>query len=112
MLMQLLYPLPCFIPLLQLAGKEVEHFFLRGGVVPTGIHLATCLDFKGAQTVFVGIIAVDLFRRKSRVGVTLPTTTQIEFVINATDTEMTRECQSKSIVFSITGIGETNGAKQ
>ena len=77
------------LPLLQLTVEEtlqrrVGHQFLL-----TLQHLLARCDFERAQTILIKVVGIDLVDTQSGIAITTPTTTQIEFGIDTSDTVVT-----------------------
>ena len=75
-------------------------------------HLTTRPKFNGSQAVLIGVVLVHAVNTQRGIAVAFPTTAEIQFVINATYAEAAGDGQPQRIIFTVTGIGNTNVAQQ
>ena len=80
-------------------------------MLPKQVELLTSLDFKGAQVVFVGVVAIELVLTERSIAVALPATAEIDLVVDASYAIAAANHQPQGIVLSIAGIGDLQLAK-
>ena len=93
-----------FLPHRQLPFKQTVCITIRHTALPILVQSATVNDFHRTKTVLIDVIAVHLFGSQRSIAVTLPTTTEIQLIIDSSNLIFTTECQAHSIVLPIGSV--------
>ena len=75
------------------------------------IHLDTCLEFPGADVIFVEIVVVHRYEIAVCIGVVVPAAAVIYYIIDAANLIFAAYAQAYCIVLTIFGCGEVDGAE-
>ena len=96
-----------FVPYFLLYFDKVIDLILVEGMLPNRVHLLTCPNFKGSQFVFVGVVGIDLLYAKGGIGVVLPSSTKIKFIVDASDAVVSGDGQSQCVILTIRSVGKS-----